>query len=403
MNKKILPHLFILVIIIFSIGCSKEDNPVSLGVVPSITKLKLPDKWNIRTSPNYKIEVWATDPQGMSNLSGVQMTITESSSGNQIFIDSLYDDGAYYHINDGDVLAGDGVYSNNYRPSDINQALDEAEYLFQFKAVDKQHNESQVLEYPVFFGPNSRPQVQRISAPDFIQSGISDVIFSITASDSDGTDDIIISFFESENLEKGYKKFEQYLYNDGNLTNHGDETANDSVFSTKINFDFLSGKQGRYNLLFYVEDSFGERNTEVATHEVVIGNEPGEFLQINVPEQMNLPITVDDYNRELMTTEVSDPDGLADIDSVYFYSLKPDSTFANDGLPILLVDNGLSFNINNAGVETGDLDPGDGIYSFSILTYQDTITGLYTFSFYIRDKAGNLTGPVIKTINILGN
>jgi hypothetical protein len=104
-----------------------------------------------------------------------------------------------------------------------------------------------------------------------------------------------------------------------------------------------------------------------------------------------------------MTAEVLDPDGLADIDSVYFYSLKPDSTYANDGLPILLVDNGLPFNISNAGLEAGDLVAGDGTYSFSILTYHDTVTGLYTFSFFIRDKAGNLTGPVSKTINILGN
>jgi hypothetical protein len=240
-------------------------------------------------------------------------------------------------------------------------------------------------------------------APDFIPSGSSDIVFSIMASDSDDTDDIVLSFFESENLEKGYKKFEQYLFNDGDLINHGDEAAGDSVFSTKIDSDFLSGKEGRYNLLFYVEDSFGERNAEVVAHEIVIGNEPAEFLQINVPETMNIPTIEGEYNRELMTAEVSDPDGLADIDSVYFYSFKPDSTYARDGLPILLVDNGQPFNINNAGVETGDLDQGDGIYSFSILTFFDTVTGLYTFSFFIRDKAGNLTGPVIKTINILGN
>jgi hypothetical protein len=237
-----------------------------------------------------------------------------------------------------------------------------------------------------------------------IPSGSSDIIFSITASDSDGTDDIIFAFFESEDLEKGYKKFEQYLYNDGDLTNHGDETAGDSVFSTKISSDFLSGKQGRYNLLFYIEDSFRERNAETAAHEVVIGNEPAEFLQINVPETMNIPTTEGDFNRELMTAEVSDPDGLADIDSVYFYSLKPDSTYANSGLPILLVDNGLPFNIEDVtGSEVGDLVAGDGIYSFSILTFHDTVDGLYTFSFFMRDKAGNLTGPVSKTINILAN
>jgi hypothetical protein len=117
------------------------------------------------------------------------------------------------------------------------------------------------------------------------------------------------------------------------------------------------------------------------------------------------PFTLGDYNRELMTVEVSDPQGLADIDSVYFYSLKPDSSWANYGKPFLLVDDGIPFNENIRDPETGDLVANDGTYSFSIIVYNNPQTnlGTYTFYIYIRDKAGNLTGPEIRQITIIAD
>jgi hypothetical protein len=118
---------------------------------------------------------------------------------------------------------------------------------------------------------------------------------------------------------------------------------------------------------------------------------------------MTKPPNPGDYNRELMTVEVSDPQGLADIDSVYFYSLKPDSSWANMGKPFLLVDDGVPFNASTRDPETGDLVAGDGIYSFSIIVYNNPQTnlGVYTFYIYIRDKAGNLTGPETRQVAII--
>ena len=52
----------------------------------------------------------------------------------------------------------------------------------------------------------------------------------------------------------------------------------------------------------------------------------------------------------------------------------------------------------NLWVETGDEVAGDGIYSLSIFADYTSTSGVYTFSFYIRDKVGNLTGPVKKTL-----
>ena len=97
------------------------------------------------------------------------------------------------------------------------------------------------------------------------------------------------------------------------------------------------------------------------------------------------------YNRELITASVTDPQGLTDVDSVYFYSQKPDGTLANSGDPILLVDNGKPFSAENPAEETGDEVAGDGIFSFSLLLDNTIDKGMFIFSFYMRDKVGNLS------------
>lgn len=396
---KITQILVMLSLIIF--GCNvDEENPVTTGSTPTIEKINMQDKWNTLSSNKYKIEVHVNDPQGLSNISRVIMTVRNSSL-DIVFEDSLYDDGSFYNKESGDVFAGDGVYSNRYRPLDITGSSDEEEYTFQFIVIDEQNNEGQVLDEPVVMGPNSRPQILAISVPDTLPTDYSDAIFSITVADSNGIDDILMACFESENLQENYTKFEENLYNDGDLENHGDAVAGDSIYSIRVSPGFVSGKQGLYDLYFYVQDSYNERNVDTAKSTIRIINWPPVFGDITLPQSINVPVS--GFNQALMTAVVSDPEGLTDIDSVYFYSVKPDSSLANSGFPFILVDNGLSFNINNPLIEAGDLTAGDGVYSFTLIVDSNTTPGTYRFRFFIRDKAGNLAGPEVRTLNIISN
>jgi hypothetical protein len=391
------------VVMMLNLNCNEEsENPVTTGETPQISKISIPDKWNTLTAVKYKIEVTVTDPQGFADLAGAYFTVESISTGEVFFTDSLYDDGSYYFPS-GDVLAGDGIFSNRYETRSIASPLSEEGYMFSFLAVDKHNHESAIEQQTVFFGPDSRPQIQSVTAPDSLTTTINDIIMNITVSDSDGVDDIMTAFFESQKSDAGFTKFEQYLYNDGDFINNGDITAGDSVFSARLNPDFVSGKQGNYRLLFYVQDTYGELNDIAAEHLLYIGNLPGKFLQITAPDTLQIPSGLGSYNRGLLTASVSDPEGLSDIDSVYFFSLKPDSTYANNGLPFLMVDNGQPFNILNPLVESGDSIAGDGIYSLSLLVYDDANPGLYTFTFYMRDKAGNLSSPAQKKIHLSAN
>jgi hypothetical protein len=401
MNKSIVISTIILSIF-WIISCSEENNPVTTGSDPVISRVNMKDYWDTQSSGLYKTEVWVNDPQGIGNLAGVYMTVHESSGGEEIFADSLYDDGAHFYPEGGDVLAGDGVYSNRFRAVDISRNSNQTEFIFQFIAFDKQNHESQIEENSVTFSPNSPPVIHQIFAPDSLSFRDENTIFSITVSDSDGIENITRAYFESKNLTKGYTLFEQELYNNGDIENHGDLIAGDSIFSTRIMTEFLAGKKGQYELIFHVEDSNEEQNMNEAKHLIYIENFKSEFVAFNIPEVMSIPTGPGDPNRELITVEVSDTEGLADIDSVYFFSMKPDSTLAFSGQPLILVDNGLPYNRGgNIFIETGDETAGDGIYSLSIFAENTSLPGVYIFSFFIRDKTGNLTGPVERTLELI--
>jgi hypothetical protein len=50
---------------------------------------------------------------------------------------------------------------------------------------------------------------------------------------------------------------------------------------------------------------------------------------------------------------------------------------------------------------TGDQQAGDGIYSFSLLVSSEALSGFYTFTFYARDKAANLSAAQVRVIEIV--
>lgn len=93
---------------------------------------------------------------------------------------------------------------------------------------------------------------------------------------------------------------------------------------------------------------------------------PGRILWVDVPDSIAIP-PAGYFNKALVTAAVQDSNGLDDVDSVYFYSKKPDGTMANNGRPLVMVDNGKPFNISDPWEQAGDEQAGDGIFSLTIL------------------------------------
>lgn len=90
----------------------------------------------------------------------------------------------------------------------------------------------------------------------------------------------------------------------------------------------------------------------------------------------------------LMFVSVSDPQGYADIDSVFFTVTKPDGT-----------SNGTKFLMYDDGQTGGDSTAGDSVYTQGIQspTLQNQL-GNYIFSFRARDLSGNYSNSIDKIV-----
>ncbi|NIW79349.1 MAG: hypothetical protein GWN16_07755, partial [Calditrichae bacterium] len=72
----------------------------------------------------------------------------------------------------------------------------------------------------------------------------------------------------------------------------------------------------------------------------------------------------------MITVQANDPQGLTDIESVYFEAFLPNDSAATNN-PFDMYDNGLPYNPTGNPNEAGDLVASDGIYSLTIALFSD--------------------------------
>ncbi|MFC2089060.1 hypothetical protein ACFLSX_05600, partial [Calditrichota bacterium] len=115
-------------------------------------------------------------------------------------------------------------------------------------------------------------------------------------------------------------------------------------------------------------------------------------LFTTVPDSIERPGTPGNTTPFELNAVVQDPQGLADIDSVYFLSEKPDGNFSGNGFRFEMKDDG--------SAQFGDDQANDGEYSIIIEIGNSNDLGLYIFHFYIRDKVGHLTAVTRDSITV---
>jgi hypothetical protein len=394
--------LFVMVVPVIFLHACKDENPVAMNEKPAISRINLAERWKPAAEDLYKVEASVSDPQGVRDVESVIMNVRRADTEMEVSRDTLYDDGTYLHPGDGDIFAGDGVFSNRFSTNMIDAGITNGSYIFEFTAIDRSGNHSLTEEKSVLFSDNEPPVLANVSAPDTFSVLTPDQLVMVTVIDTNGQDDIQRVYFRSRNIVTGVEKNEGSLFDDGNGLDHGDLKAGDSIYTARLDAGMAVGKKGDFDLIFFADDSFGETGSAGPVR-IYIDNHIPDFGLIDVPGTLTRPSPGSSSLFRLITAEVEDPEGLADIDSVYFYSRKPDLSYANNGLPILLLDNGLPFNQNNPGVEVGDTQAGDGIYSFTLILDQTAQLGTYKFSFYVRDRAGNLSAEIILELEVFAS
>ncbi len=167
----------------------------------------------------------------------------------------------------------------------------------------------------------------------------------------------------------------------------GDILPSDGVYASKFDSPLPVGAGGFVRIEFLAIVS-GDTSQE----SVILGliNIRPVILSVSAADTLRLPpegfVTVD-----TIRAVVDDPDGLSDIRSVSFLTLKPDSTLGNDGLPVELADNGDL-------VGWGDATAVDGLFSRIIQLQSEAALGTYIYSFVAKDFRGAVSDTVKHTV-----
>jgi hypothetical protein len=194
---------------------------------------------------------------------------------------------------------------------------------------------------------------------------------SVMASDPQGLQDIDSVWGTYWYLDNQFT-YEDVALNDNGV--RGDTTAGDGRYSARLMPGDGEFQLGYYGIIIQAVDVSGNFSGQVGgTFWTIDGNGPILFNP-NAPDSIMRGSPDPSY----ITIQAYDPDGLADIDSVYLMTLRPDST-----------SNNMRFYMFDDGSTYEDPVAGDGIYTIGIVTSDSNQLGDYTFTFYAFDMMSN--------------
>jgi hypothetical protein len=287
----------------------------------------------------------------------------------------------------GDNIPGDAIYTVSIGSTVFGQVTGDG--FFEILApieLDNSDPDDLLFSKDVFFADgylNTAPVSVLESAPDSLSISAGAIaIITIKVNDEQGLEDITRV---TGDLYAPFSPIpnETIIFLDDGAGN--DLASGDGVFSGVISYDIIeTAGPGEYTLLAQAVDQAGNGSNEII-HSIVFtsdaNNLPPGFIAVTVPDSI-------EANNSLIVlmAAVDDPNGLHDIDKVFFFSVKPDKTLANNGNPFFLFDDGST--IFRGGVLSGDQVEGDGIYTLTIIIPPETVKGEFVFKFRVSDNGG---------------
>jgi hypothetical protein len=198
-------------------------------------------------STRFTFTIFASDLDGLSDIKDVSVrafNTTDSSAK------ALLDNGS---SDNGDKFPGDGIFSTIIW---IKPTISLPTVRFEFTAIDYEGAKSNIVERTF---ENRPPVIVVLDVPDSIQrptSGIQLVFFYLTANDADGLNDIDSVYFRNLSSQTPTNIL---MYDDGNVQDHGDEVANDGIFSRGVSID-QNTLLGIKEFHFEIVDKSGAKN-----------------------------------------------------------------------------------------------------------------------------------------------
>lgn len=361
--------------------CTQNNPVIDLGENPEISNLIAPSVVYTASFKKHVISVLASDPQGIGDLDKIRYEIVKTVSNPPVSQGELTDSGSH-----GDIIANDGVFVAQI---DSRFALnDVGEFELRVFAVDKSGNTSNTLAAKIFVQAgveNEPPEIVTVQAPTTVAVD-SSFTFILTAEvhDPEGLSDIqdvIYAFFPPSFPTP---TITSRLLDSGQF---GDVTAGDGIYSAELSSG-LFGQAADYFIRLHAEDKSGN----VSGAKVISirgffqkGNKPPVLANLVAPDTVKIDPNQD--TRVLITIDVSDPQGLGDLDYVRFRSFLPNGNEAQQS-PFDLSDDG---DQDTSGDETA----GDGTYSILIILPSSGVpTGDFRFVFQAKDRSGAFSNEI---------
>ena len=367
-SKSILFILFLLALVNCH-GCG--DNPVT-NENPVISNLVAPNSIEMDSSGADTVffAITVSDPQGLDNIDIVYFTI--ENPNNSIIPDTLFmtDDGQ-----NGDSTASDGVYSKVIIDPGI--FAFNGDYIFHFKAIDEDNNQSNAVNRTITVIALPYPYVSNLNAPDRLPLGLPEAVnIYLQVDDLQGPGDIDKVYFTIERPDGSMIPETSFMYDDGQ---NCDKVTGDGIYSFCLTAPDTSLPAGEYIYYFTaIDNENNQANIIEHVVDVVVGSNPYVYNLI-APDSLEKGSPDTSY----LFLSVWDPQGHNNINQVYFVVIRPDSSSNNVG--ILMFDRG----------DNGDSVAGDGIYTLGILAPADTNqTGDYLFRFTAIDDDSNFANIV---------
>lgn len=384
-NKIHFTLFFLLVTALLFVSCQEKKELNNFQEPFAIQGYAIPPILSVQSHRPVLFTARVTHPEGSAGISRVEL-IWQDSTGAASLDKQMLDDGGALDASSGDVVAYDQVYSWAVAPADLGLPL--GRYSVFIRAVDRAGEVREGTAETVDLVFNTAPRILDVVFPDSIPLGMEPRQAGITVADSEGIDDVRWVILKGIPRAGQTPIFQDTILPQGNHS---------PVFLKTVDSSFAAAKTGEYLLKIFAEDRVGDTSRAV-TRTLVTQNTPPEIFNAQLPDTLNLPPQGYQVVTKV-TVQVKDRQSLADIDKVYFDSIKPDGTPSSFN-PFLMYDNGLPYDPNNS-VAVDDSIAGDGEYTITIFLPSGTTPGSYKFLFYAQDKVGHLTAGPVDSIQVV--
>lgn len=171
-----------------------------------------------------------------------------------------------------------------------------------------------------------------------------------------------------------------------------------NIYSGTVDVTLSALEVQTYPVVVYVTDTNnrlgGEARSSVAYVRSFEPGSPPIIENLPIPATIQRPAAGEPARSLSFVAEVSDADGLSDIEQVEFWNET------SPGARFLLCDDG-GRRTCGSSAESGDVTAGDGLYTRRVFIASDNALGTNTFVFEAIDRAGLRSQQVSHTVEII--